>query len=248
MVAIRYREDSQSDGGLRIWEQPREGAQYTIGVDCAGGGAAGDNATAVVIENQSCDLVALYSKRADARPWGVKAALLGWKYNEALLAFETWPSTFGLAACQHAKDYGYGNLFTAQRMQIASLDPSANLGWRTDSTTKPLLIERIKLALLDRHVIPSRELVEELGKRQWVGDRNKIVADQFKFGGAGHDDLVIAYGIALCVRDLRWSQPPDYAPKPAPKRESELIWDQHEAEMANFGTTRRQRRGRYAWI
>jgi hypothetical protein len=245
----RYRQIENPEGGLFVWEEPRKGAKYTIGIDCAGGGAAGDSATAVAVENESCDVVAVYRGKVDAVPWGEKCVLFGHMYEEALLAFETKPSMFGLAACRRAVEQGYVNIYRQQRLQIASLDPSANLGWHTDQATKPALIERIKVALRARSKIPSEELRLELGQRQWIGDSKKIQADKFSFGGDGHDDLVIAYGIALCVRDMTWIRPPDYMPAPVPTGETERYWARRHAEIDRRTAGTRQRRWRlYAGI
>ena len=225
-----------------MWEEPRKGAKYTIGIDCAGGGAAGDNATAVAIENESQDVVAIYRGKVDSVPWGEKCVLFGTKYNTALLAFETKPSMFGLAACLAAIEVGYRNVYRAQRMQTASHDASINLGWHTDQTTKPILIERIKQALRERVKIPSEELRLELGQRQWIGDSKKIKADKFTFGGDGHDDLVIGFGIALCVRDMTWSKTPDYMPAPVPQTETERYWARRHAQLERRNPVKRTKK------
>lgn len=247
MLSIRYRDETAHDGLVQVWDEPRDGAEYTIGIDCAGGGAAGDPAAACVIENDSCALVAIATVRMDPVPWAEQMAMLGDFYKSALLAFETYPSAFGLASCQRAIALDYPSIYRAQRLNTFVPEASMNLGWRTDSTSKDILIERIKTALRDRYVMSSKELCRELGLRQWIGDESKDHADKFKFGGKGHDDLVIAWGIALCVRDQTWIKPEMYAPKAPLLSETERIWRHHDEEMAAYQDTRPRRRD-YAWI
>lgn len=247
MLSIRYQQEPAPDGLVQVWDEPRDGADYTIGIDCAGGGAAGDPAAAVVIENESCAVVAIASARMDPVLWGEQMAMLGDLYKGALLAFETAPSNFGLAACQRAVQLDYPSIYRTQRINTIAADPSMNWGWRTDPTTKPVLIERIKTALRDRYVMQCADICRELSLRQWIGDESKDHADKFKFGGKGHDDLVIAWGIALCVRDQTWIKPEMYAPKAPMLSETERIWRHHDEEMAAYQDVRPRRRD-YAWI
>jgi hypothetical protein len=218
-------------GGLRIWAQPLPDAQYIVGADTAGGGASGDFATACVIEAHSRDLVAVYQKRDRPVQWGRKCAKLAQHYNEALLAIETGASAHGLSAVMAATGCGYQNIYRAQRATSASLDMSEHLGWRTDATTKPNLINAAKEALFDRRVIHSRELLEEMRSQTWEAGKDN---DKWKMVSREHDDLVMAYAIALQVCKQTYSV--NEAPKPmAPAKDHyELVWEEHEAEILQF--------------
>lgn len=232
-----YRLEVNHQGGLRIWQQPLPDAQYIVGADTAGGGASGDFATACVIEAYSQDLVAVYQKRDRPVQWGRKCAKLAQYYNEALLAIETGASAHGLSAITAATGCGYQNIYRAQRATSASLDMTECLGWRTDNNTKPKLINTAKEALFTRKVIDSRELLLEMRSQQWEAGPNN---DKWKMVSREHDDLVMAYAIALQVREQTYAV--NEPPKPiAPAKDHhDLVWEEHEAEILQFQSQERQ--------
>jgi len=176
---------------------PKPGHKYVIGVDTAHGLAKGDYAVCVVIEAATCTLVARWRERADPHVWGIKAALLGWLYNEALLAIETFPAASGVTACHEAIRIGYKNIYLRRTKHTIARKQTEMLGWHTNVSTKPMMIDRVKKALEDQSsYIFDEDLLQELRTRSWNS--------KGQMDGPGNDDLFAAYSIALMVRDESW--------------------------------------------
>jgi len=233
----RYRLSPSRDGKLRIWTQPQQGRAYVIGADASGGGPDGDFAAAVVIDAETCAVVATWRDHTPAIPWGKCCARLGWYFGTALLSFETFPSAHGLSAAHAAVATGYQNLFRNRMYNRASRDTTDDLGFHTNSITKPQLLDRLKLALDDGCDIPATELIEELRAQRW--DKPKTGMGRIgapKMVSDDHDDLVMAYGVALMTRDTAWVAGQLRTEKPRPSNESERYW----AMQRNQEGTRRR--------
>lgn len=191
----RFKLLPSARGGLRIWQEPEAGKLYVAGIDTSKGGAKSDFAALAMVETASRDLVATWHGRYDPTSWGRMCARLGLYYNEAMLAFETHPSQHGLSACLAARDMGYSNLYRRQSQGMVEFRMSEELGWATTFKTKPLMIDRVRVALAENYKIPSADLLRELlgFKRDEGGN---VVST------AQHDDLFVAYSIAQLVADV----------------------------------------------
>lgn len=217
--------EPNSSGGLLVWKEPDPALKYVLAADTAGGLAKGDFAAGCVIEAESCDMVARWLERADPNAFGPMMAMLGWYYNEAMLAFETFPSAHGVTAANAAMKVGYKNVWRRTRMDAIKRTSSEILGWHTNATTKPQIINRIKAAMEEGCDIPDEVLLRQLREQRWseagemTGRRN------------GHDDLLIAYGIALCVRDQCWTAGQLRSEPRLPRTASERYWMAWEARI-----------------
>jgi hypothetical protein len=199
-TVARYRLAPSNRGTLNVWQVPIPGRDVIIGSDTAGGGASGDYSVACVIDAETCALLALWRDHLSPMPWGRAVARLGWYYNEGFLAFETGVSSHGLAACHAAIAAGYRRIFKTQNVRRADMPQSEQLGWPTNSTTKPLMIARVQEALEQNLDIPSEDLLRELSEQRYAdtGTVRKVVPEK-------HDDMMMAYAVALCVRDRAWT-------------------------------------------
>lgn len=236
----RYRLSPTPDGPLKVWQQPEQGRQYVIGVDSSGGGPDGDWAAAVVLDAETCAVVALWREHRDSIHWGRMCARLGWYFNSALLAFETHPSAHGLSACHAAIGLGYPRIYRHRLYTRAQRDTTEDLGWHTNSVTKPQMIDRVKLALDDGCAIPSLDLIEELKGQRF--DRPKTGTVRIgapKMVAEKHDDLVMSYAIALSVRDLAWVAGQLRTEKPGPRTEAERFWASYDQRTSRRRVMRR---------
>lgn len=229
VVAVPLELEPSPRAGLSIWQQPDKLRKYVIGVDTAGGLAKGDFACAVVIDGASCDVVATWRERDDPNVWGPKCAYLGWHYNEALLAIETHPSAHGYACVNRARAEGYTRLYRRSRQDRPSRPMSDSDGWSTDSVSKPQLINRVKLALQDADrdgVFPilCPHLLDELHEQHW-NEKGEMESSE-------HDDLVIAFGIALMVRDQCWRAGELRVAEPVVNTEEARYWASREKRLA----------------
>lgn len=208
-------------GPLSIWERPKGGEDYAIGVDSAEGVRGGDYCAAAVIKMSDCALVATIYGHIETKEWGRKCARLAWHYNEALLAFETYPTAHGLTAARAALEYGYPRLYHRIKVSNSVPQPTEKLGWHTDRESGPRMVTRVREALAEGYSIPSRVLFTELRGMKY-DDSNKVETDGFK-------DLADAYAIALCARDEAYVR---QEVRTAPKllEEHERIWEEVEAK------------------
>lgn len=227
MVAVRLEQHSR--GGFLAWAHPEPGSQYVVASDTAGGGAHGDFSVAVVLEAETCDLVAAWRERSDSHLWGPKCARLATYYNEAVLAFETQPSTHGLAAAHAAVAYGYGRIYFNQRRDSYLKTLSSSIGFHTHAATKPLIIDRIKKQRDAGSTIPWEDLLLELKEQQWD---ERSPTGITRMVSRGHDDCVMAYGIALLVRDDCYVRQIIKTEVKPPRDESEAYWRRWEAQVA----------------
>lgn len=222
--------EPNSHGGLLLWQEPLPGHSYVIGADTAGGLMKGDFAAAIVIEAKTCDIVARWKERQDPHKWGPACALLAWHYNEAVLAFETGASTHGLTADTEARAAGYTNLYVHVRTDRVSRDRTEQRGWFTNVATKAPMIDRVKKAIEANAFIPDYELLMELRDQQTLVNEHGDLTG--KMGGSKHDDLMMAYAISLCVRDLCWSRGTIRTEAAKPRDESERYWAAEERRIA----------------
>lgn len=223
LVETRY-------GSVEIWVPPKPDRVYVLALDAAGGGPSGDFACGSVIDAETCSLVATIRDRCAPIPFGRRAARLGWYYNEALLAFETYPSGHGLAACHSAIQYGYPRLYRRRNQSTASRDVSEELGWHTSGRTKDMMIGRVTEAIQSFYDVPSVVLIDELMAQRY-NEEGKIVCQ-------GHDDLMDSYAIALLVRDEAWRRGQIAKPKPPPLDETGRFWEAWERRKKANGRNR----------
>lgn len=220
--------DPDQRGGLQIWEFPDPNKRYTIGVDTAGGSAAGDYSVAQVIENRTCAQVAVWRTHRDPVVWGVDCARLATFYSTAVLAIETGASAHGLSCANAARAWGYNMIWYRTVQTQLHGDTTDKLGFRTDVRTKPLLIDRVRSALAERYLIRDPRTLNELRKLK-LDDAGKLVSDD-------HDDCFIAYAIALLVRDENYLRGVAAAAPKAPETFSEKVWADWEEDLGERKT------------
>lgn len=211
--------------GLCIWQRPDPARKYVIGVDTAGGLAKGDFAVAVVIEGESCAVVATWRERDDPNVWGPKCAFLGWYYNEAVLAIETYPSAHGMTCAREAQHAGYTRLYRRTPQDMLGRVMTEKIGWHTDGTSKPQLIDRVKRALQDAEKdgttpILDPVMLDELHEQHWN--------EKGEMESSSHDDMVVAFGIALMVRDQCWRKGELRVEVSPPNSEEGRFWASRE--------------------
>lgn len=228
-------------GAVWIWQEPRPGFSYCAGIDCSGGGSAGDWAVNALVEAESCDLVAMWRDKQHPIPWGRSCALLGAYYNGALLAFETGVSGHGQSAAHSCIAAGYDNLYKQQNMRRADVPMSESLGWATTATTKPMMYARVQEALAQNYDIPSEELLREVSEQKYDLDTRNAVTGSAKIVGGKNDDIFMAYAIALLVRDRAWTSGlVKGGPKaPQPMDESARYWARIEQQQSAMARRRR---------
>lgn len=192
------------DSNLWIWDYPRDSVAYLVVADVARGDAS-DYSTAQVIDIVNLTQVAEYKGKMDTKDFGNFLVSLATDYNDALLVVEN--SNVGWATLQQCIDRGYGNLFymskdlryvDTQRQMTNKINASERqlvAGFSTTSRTRPLIISKLDEYMSSKSVvIKSNRLIDELFVFIWKNSKAQAMSGY-------NDDLVMAFSIALWVRD-----------------------------------------------
>ncbi|HEY5175634.1 MAG TPA: terminase [Terriglobales bacterium] len=190
--------EASDNGKLLTFFPPMEAGngvtpkQYIIGVDPAGGGCDGDYACAQVIERSTGLQCAELRGHFTPQELAARVAVLGRKYNQALVAVER--NNHGHAVIAHlAMSAGYQNLYPG----------GAPPGWLTTAASRPRMLENFAAVLSSASFLfLSPRLLQEC--RTFIRHRDGTSAA----AGGAHDDTVMAMAIALAVRAEVVVRPP----------------------------------------
>lgn len=192
------------DQNYWIWEQPDYSRTYIVTADVSRGDGT-DYSTAHVIDVENMRQVAEYKGMIDTTDFGNFLVTIATEYNNALLIIER--ENIGWAVIQQVINRAYANLFYSSgdlkyvdtlrqitnkyRAEEKKLKP----GFSTTMKTRPLVISKIEQSFREKMiVIQSQRTLSECWTFVWHG--NKAEAR-----GGYNDDLLMALGIGLWVRD-----------------------------------------------
>ena len=193
-AVLRQRPQLPEDSkwGVKIWETPTPSMRYSIGCDPSEG-IGKDRAVIEVLNaftgNQAAEFV------SDRCPPDQLASLLiqiGRMFNQGIIVLEI--NNHGLAVMDRIKTK-YANVYRREVFDKVSRQTKRVLGWKTTTSTKPLLVDTYDEALRDGSVtLNSGEAIGELKTFVRTDD-----AGHKGYGAEGshHDDTVIAVGLAL---------------------------------------------------
>ncbi|KKO51143.1 hypothetical protein [Paenibacillus sp. DMB20] len=179
-------------GNLEVWKRPQPGREYFIGGDIAKGKADGDYSCATVWDADK-NLVAMWHGHIDPDAFGnpILTNLGNW-YNEALIAPEE--NNHGLTTINAMKNT-YWNIYKRTTHDKVTDVEKQELGWWTDSRTKPLMIDNLAKLIRERQIgCKSERMIKECIKYV-VGDNGDTNA------ATGNDDTVTSSAIILLVMD-----------------------------------------------
>jgi len=176
--------DYKDNGRLMVFLPPKDGKEYIIGVDPAGGGSEGDYACAQVIERatglQCAELRGHYTPQ-ELAAW---VASLARQYNQALVAVER-------------NNHGHA-VHVALSMNSADVHVyhvKGQAGWLTSAATRPRMLANFGAVLAAApFLLNSSRLLEECKTFVRRPDGTTAAAN------GAHDDTVMAMAIALAVR------------------------------------------------
>ena len=193
------------DGAYWIWEYPDYAKDYMVVADVARGDGA-DWSTFHVIEIESITQVAEFKGKISPNEFGNMLVAVASEWNNALLAIEN--ANIGWAAIQPALDRGYPNLHYTYR-DDGYVDAEVQLkknydmqdktkmvpGVTTSNRTRPLMISALEMYMREGSPkIRSKRLIQELFVFIWLNGKAQAQTGY-------NDDLVMAYCIALWLRD-----------------------------------------------
>ncbi len=165
--------------------------RYVIAVDPASSWSKRDYTGVVVLDIDTCSVVADFLGHRDAHDLASWLCTLGMKYNKASIYVES--NGVGEAVLSHLVANGYRRIY--YRSSTSPLSRSAGKtripGWHSSMKTKAEAISILQQLILDGSLsISSRRLVQQLA--QYRGQWDKLKRD----ATGGHFDLVAAMSIA----------------------------------------------------
>ena len=178
---------------LLVWRQPQEGRGYVIGADVGEGLADGDASCAIVLDHESGEQVAELHGRVPPERFARLLNALAWHYRRARVAVER--NNHGHSVLNTLQNVlRYPLLYHHVRYDYRVGD-QISLGWPTDQSTKPILVDDLAAAIVGGHVIlHSQSLIDEC-MTFVTTDTGSQEAQAGKY-----DDRVMALGIAWQVR------------------------------------------------
>lgn len=179
--------------GLWIWEQPKEGHRYIMGVDVSRGDSD-DFTSFTIIDFDSREQVAEYMGKI---PPDVIAEL-AYKWAEKYTCFIVIDITGGMGVATSRKflELGYKNLYYDGLKSSDKWRYSQNLDDKTPginfNSKRVQIIQALEEQLRTGFIIKSQRLVNEFKTFVFINGR----PDHMK---GHHDDLIMAMGMALYV-------------------------------------------------
>lgn len=191
--AMNYLLEAAEDGQLAVWEKPRVGHEYRIGVDVSEGLEVGrdtDWSVAVVLDAKYYKEVATLRIKIDPDLLAWQLTALGRWYQWAQLFVER--NNHGLVTLSFLRDvHMYPNLYTEKILDERSSRTARKLGFHTTVKSKPLIIDYLKELIREKQInINSPFLLDEL--QTFVNQPNGKMGAQT----GSHDDGVMALAIA----------------------------------------------------
>lgn len=184
-------------GYIKIYKEPVADHTYTLSGDTAGD-TQGDYFAAHVIDNTTCEQVAVYHNMTDETLFARQMICLGYYYNTALIAIEANFSTYPI---KEIVRLGYPNIYVRDREDDYRGGIYSAYGFKTTQITRPLLISSLVDIVRDHtSCINDRDTLHEC-LTFIVNEYGRKEAMQGK-----HDDLVMSLGIGYYVRNLHYFQ------------------------------------------
>lgn len=175
-----------STGELVIYRKPEKGKRYVLAADTAKGKEDGDYDAAYVLEERTGEMCAALHGKWDTDLYGKKLNTLGLYYNTALLAVEN----------NNTGESVLNTLYNTCHYPLLYMHKKGSLGWNTNQATRPVMISDFKEAIRDQlYHIYCQELYSEC--MTLIDKNGKAEADS-----GCHDDRIMAYSIALQVRQV----------------------------------------------
>ncbi len=192
---------------LALWSLPRVGRAYVIGADPAEGTERGDYAAAYVVDWLTLEQVARVYGRLSPGHFAEALAVLGERYNGALIASERnnhgQAVLLALTKAAYPAIYAHEPFDTVERTTLQQ----RKYGWPANGQTKPIAVARLDEAIEDEALVVRDEtfIEEALGYVYLPDGSTGAQAGQ-------HDDLVSAMYVALEAH-AHWT-PPSQQPEP----------------------------------
>lgn len=224
-------------GYIKIYKEPDPSHSYTLCGDTAGD-TQGDYFAAHVIDNITCEQVAVYHNMTDETLFARQMICLGYRYNKALIAIEANFSTY---PNKEIARLGYPNIYVRDKEDDYRQPIVSAYGFKTTQITRPLIISSL--------VDIVRDNVECINDRLTLNECLTFITNEHgrKEAMQGkHDDLVMSLGIGYYVRNAHYFRVSYKEPelKKLFKWSEDLKQDYYKADLA----TRKRMEEKYGAI
>jgi hypothetical protein len=181
------------NGIIKVWEEPKEYASYTIGGDTAEGIEGGDYSVLIAVDNKTLKTVAKMKATIPPDEMSKVAYDLGKWYNNAYMGIEV--NKDGLWVNTELFKMGYTNLYYREAIDDITNRIGARLGFKTTELTRPYILSELRKMLASHNNIwNNKEFLEEC----LVFVRNKMGRPEAMSGK--NDDEIMATAIAYEIR------------------------------------------------
>ena len=195
---IKFQESA--NGEISIFKEPVPGRPYTLGGDTAGEGS--DYFTVQVIDNITGEQVArLRWQKCDEDEYAKQVYCLGKYFNWALAALEVNYSTHPQKVLEYLQ---YPSMYVREVLDTYAGKMRQSYGYATTSLTRPVMIARMVEYMRDYiHLMHDEDTLREC--LTFIrNDAGRPEAEQGE-----HDDLVMAFCIALMARGQQSMELPE---------------------------------------
>lgn len=177
--------------GFFIYKDVKRNERYWGGID-TGAGLKGDNSAIVILDSSGEQVAVFYRNDVPVYKFAKLCYDLGMYFNYCMYLPER--NTYGLDLITRLrKEMGYLQVLKIRRFDKVKGQKVWDYGWYTDNISKNKLIMDFKEAFEEGIVLVNdRETLDEM--RIFVEDNGKMGNVR---GLNNHDDLVIAFGLAI---------------------------------------------------
>ena len=172
---------------LKIFNVPEKKREYVIGVDAAEGVTGGTYSVAQVLDMESWQHMAVWRSRIRPVEFANVVRLLGYYFNEALLAVER--NNHGLVVISELQDEYFN--FYRQRDFEHREKVKEEIGWWTSDKSKNLMLNKLLKALRSKDLIILDEVTVDELNRVIVTETGITVSE------GSYDDTVMALAVAV---------------------------------------------------
>ena len=192
LIGETFKEDRR--GELTVYEKVDPQETYYIGADVAMGVRGGDYSVAQILDSKKRQ-VGVWRGHVHPDYFANVLQALGFFYNTAKIVVES--NNHGILTCTRlGKDMAYPNFYTETILDKLDDRETVNLGFRTSSKTKPLIIDQLRASLRENELkLFDRTTIQEL-MTFIVTDTGNMEAEQ-----GCHDDCVMALALANHIHE-----------------------------------------------
>lgn len=179
-------------GPFTIYRPPHPDHEYVVSADVAAGVEGGDYSCAQVFDRTTEEQVAIWHGHMTPVQFALVCAGIGMLYHKAIMVPEV-TGGWGYTVVEELKRLQYPRLYIWVRHDKVRNMVTNFYGWETSARTRPLLINSLANALLERSIrILDPATIVELMEFQYVDGTRRAE-------GLKHDDRSIALMIAYRV-------------------------------------------------